>query len=139
MTVWCGFHAGGVIGPYFFFNDAGNAITVNEDRYRSMLTDFFLPELVRLGLNKMWFQQDGATWHTANLTIDLLKETFGNSIISRNGPVNYPPRSCDLTPLDFFLWGYVKSLVYSNHPTTLHELQTNIERVIGTNSFLQTI
>ena len=27
------------------------------------------------------------------------------------GPVNWPPRSCDITPLDFFLWGYVKSEV----------------------------
>ena len=35
-TVWCGFWAGGVIGPYFFENDAGNAVTVNGVRYRNM-------------------------------------------------------------------------------------------------------
>ncbi|GFS81693.1 uncharacterized protein TNCV_2706471 [Trichonephila clavipes] len=46
-------------------------------------------------------------------TIDLLKGTFGDCLISRFGPVNWPPRSCDLTPLDYFLWGYVKSLVYA--------------------------
>ena len=28
-TVWCGFWAGGVFGPYFFENEAGNAVTVN--------------------------------------------------------------------------------------------------------------
>ncbi|GFU09823.1 hypothetical protein TNCV_1292131 [Trichonephila clavipes] len=44
--------------------------------------------------------------------IDLLKDTFGDRLISRFGPVNWPPRSCDLTPLDYFLWGYVKSLVF---------------------------
>ena len=27
-TVWCGFWAGGVIGPYFFENDTRNAVTV---------------------------------------------------------------------------------------------------------------
>ncbi|GFY04745.1 uncharacterized protein TNCV_419991 [Trichonephila clavipes] len=59
---------------------------------------------------ELWFQQVGATCHTARATIDLLKDTFGDRLISRFGPVNWPPRSCDLTPLDYFLWGYVKSL-----------------------------
>ena len=66
---------------------------------------------------EMWFQQDGATCHTATATIDLLKSKFDDKLISRNGPVNWPPRSCDLTPLDYFLWGYVKSLVYADKPT----------------------
>ncbi|GFU93114.1 hypothetical protein TNCV_206591 [Trichonephila clavipes] len=44
----------------------------------------------------------------SSCTIDLLKNTFGDRLISRFGPVNWPPRSCDLTPLDYFLWGYVK-------------------------------
>ncbi|GFV10047.1 hypothetical protein TNCV_3346831 [Trichonephila clavipes] len=38
-----------------------------------------------------------ATCHTARATIDLLKDTFGDRLISRFGPVNWPPRSCDLT------------------------------------------
>ncbi|GFV07617.1 DDE_3 domain-containing protein [Trichonephila clavipes] len=54
-------------------------------------------------IQKLWFQQDGATCHTARATIDLLKDTFGDRLISRFGPVNWPPRSCDLTPLDYFL------------------------------------
>ncbi|GFW84746.1 uncharacterized protein TNCV_1814761 [Trichonephila clavipes] len=66
--------------------------------------------------SELWFQQDGATCHTARATIDLLKDTFGDRLISRFGPVNWPPRSCDLTPLDYFLWGYVKSLVYADKP-----------------------
>ncbi|GFX48299.1 hypothetical protein TNCV_4612991 [Trichonephila clavipes] len=44
---------------------------------------------------------------------------LGDRLISRFGPVNWPPRSCDLTPLDYFLWGYVKSLVYADKPQTL--------------------
>ncbi|GFW60980.1 putative transposable element [Trichonephila clavipes] len=78
---------------------------------------------------KLWFQQDGATGHTARATIDLLKDTFGDRLISRFGPVNWPPRSCDLTPLDYFLWGYVKSLVYADKPQTLDHLEDNIRRV----------
>ncbi|GFX89512.1 transposable element Tc3 transposase [Trichonephila clavipes] len=71
------------------------------------------------------------TCHTARATIDLLKDTFGDRLISRFGPVNWPPRSCDLTPLDYFLWGYVKSLVYADKPQTLDHLEDNIRRVIA--------
>ncbi|GFU70500.1 putative DD41D transposase [Trichonephila clavipes] len=78
---------------------------VNDDRYRAMITNFFIPELNNHDVKELWFQQDGATSHTTRATIDLLKDTFGDRLISRFGPVNWPPRSCDLTPLDYFLWG----------------------------------
>ncbi|GFT91140.1 DUF4817 domain-containing protein [Trichonephila clavipes] len=105
LTVWCALWAGGIIGPYFFKNDEGH--------------------------NELWFQQDRATCHTARATIDLLKDTFDDRLISRFGPVNWPPRSCDLTPLDYFLWGYVISQVYADKPQTLDHLEDNIRRVIA--------
>ncbi|GFX63644.1 uncharacterized protein TNCV_2824301 [Trichonephila clavipes] len=69
--------------------------------------------------------------HSSCATIDLLKDTFGDRLISTFGPMNWPPRSCDLTPLDYFLWGYVKSLVYADKPQTLDHLEHNIRRVIA--------
>ncbi|GFU88222.1 uncharacterized protein TNCV_846151 [Trichonephila clavipes] len=131
LTVWCALWAGGIIGPYFFKNDEGHNVTVNGDRYRAMITNFFIPELNNHDVQELWFQQDGATCHTARATIDLLKDTFGDRLISRFGPVNWPSRSCDLTPLDYFLWGYVKSLVYADKPQTLDHLEDNIRRVIA--------
>ncbi|GFW81523.1 DUF4817 domain-containing protein [Trichonephila clavipes] len=101
LTVWCALWAGGIIGPYFFKNDESHNVTVNGDRYRAMITNFFIPELNNHDVQELWFQQDGATCHTARATIDLLKDTFGDRLISRFRPVNWPPRSCDLTPLDF--------------------------------------
>ncbi|GFW33849.1 putative DD41D transposase [Trichonephila clavipes] len=103
LTVWCALWAGGIIGPYFFKNDEGHNVTVNGDRYRAMNTIFFIPELNNHDIQELWFQQDGATSHIARATIDLLKDTFGDRLISRFGPVNWPPRSSDLTPLDYFL------------------------------------
>ena len=76
VTVWCGFWAGGVIGPYFFENDVGEAVTVNSERYTTMITNFLWPILNHMDLDDMWFQQDGATCHTANATIDILHERF---------------------------------------------------------------
>ncbi|GFT18251.1 uncharacterized protein TNCV_710611 [Trichonephila clavipes] len=45
LTVWCALWAGGIIGPYFFKNDEGHNVTVNGDRYRAMIINFFIPEL----------------------------------------------------------------------------------------------
>ncbi|GFX66723.1 uncharacterized protein TNCV_3048221 [Trichonephila clavipes] len=45
LNVWCASWAGGIIGPYFFKNDEGHNVTVNGDRYRAMITNFFIPEL----------------------------------------------------------------------------------------------
>ncbi|GFU63791.1 uncharacterized protein TNCV_3321881 [Trichonephila clavipes] len=126
LTVWSALWAGGIIGPYFFKNDEGHNVTVNGDRYRAMITNFFIRELNNHDVQELWFQQDGATCHTARATIDLLKDTFGDRLISRFGPVDRPPRSCDLTPLDYFLWGYV----YADKPQTLDHLEDNIRRVI---------
>ncbi|GFX08996.1 uncharacterized protein TNCV_4165751 [Trichonephila clavipes] len=131
LTVWWALWAGGIIGPYFFKNDEGHNVTVNGDRYRAMITNFFIPELNNHDVQELLFQQDGATCHTARATIDLLNDTFGDRLISRFGPVNWPPISCDLTPLDYFLWGYVKSLVYADKPQTLDHLEDNIRRVIA--------
>ncbi|GFV22940.1 putative DD41D transposase [Trichonephila clavipes] len=114
-----------------FFKNDGHNVTVNGDRYRAMITNFFIPELNNHDVQELWFQQDGATCHTARATIDLLKDTFGDRLISRFGPVNWPPRSYDLTPLDYFLRDYVKSLVYADKPQTLDHLEDNIRRVIA--------
>ncbi|GFU80786.1 putative LOC101896122 [Trichonephila clavipes] len=68
-----------------FKNDEGHNVTVNGDRYRAMITNFFIPELNNHDVQELWFQQDGATCHTARATIDLLKDTFGDRLISRFG------------------------------------------------------
>ncbi|GFV56586.1 putative DD41D transposase [Trichonephila clavipes] len=102
LTVWCSLWAGGILPSKTM------KATTNHD------------------VQELWFQQDGATCHTARATID-----FGDRPISRFGPVNWPPRSCDLTLLDYFLWGYVKSLVYADEPQTLDHLEDNIRRVIA--------
>ncbi|GFV35963.1 uncharacterized protein TNCV_2867211 [Trichonephila clavipes] len=74
----------------FFRNDEGHNVTVNGERYRAMITNFFISELNNHDVQELWFQQDSATCHTARATIDLLKDTFGDRLISRFGPVNWP-------------------------------------------------
>ena len=43
--VRCAVGKAAVIGPYFFENINGNAVTVNSKRYTKMINNFFVPEL----------------------------------------------------------------------------------------------
>jgi hypothetical protein len=47
-----------------------------------------------------------------HISATMLGFTWTERWIDRSGPIAWPPRSPDLTPLDFFLWGYVKNIVY---------------------------
>ena len=79
----------------------------------------------------MWFQQDGATCYTTDTTIYNLHGRFEGVVISRRDDVNWLPRSCDLTPLDFFLRGFLKSQVYANKPQSTDALKVNITKLIA--------
>lgn len=131
VTVWCGFWSRGIVGPFFFENADEKAVTVNGERYRAMINDYLFPALAQENLDNIWFQQDGAPCHTAHSTIDLLATVFGNRIISRNSPIEWPPRSCDLTPLDYYLWGAVKDKCYANAPATIQDLKANIRTTMA--------
>ena len=82
-------------------------VTVNGARYHAMISDFLLPEIEARNLDDIRFQQDGATCHTAAQTMDLLRGHFEDQLFSIFGSVSWPPRSCDITPLDFFFFGAV--------------------------------
>lgn len=128
VTVWAAISAKGLIGPYLFENSRGHAVTVNTDRYVEMLQEFLRPTLAGLQeYNSLtWFQQDGATCHTSNASMQVVQAMFPGKVISKRGNIEWPPRSPDLSPPDFFLWGFLKNKVYSNKPRTITALKENI-------------
>ena len=131
VTVWCAVSVFGVIGPYFFEED-GETVTVTSERYIQMLRQFLQRELRRrhMEARQIWFQQDGATAHTARNSMQVLREMFPQHVISRFGDINWPARSPDLSAPDYFLWGYLKGKVYQERPHTIQQLKENIETEI---------
>jgi len=123
VTVWCGMTSRGLIGPLFF---DGN---VTAAAYLTMLTEFLWPNLMR---RRLYFQQDGAPAHYALNVRAWLDSKFGNRWIGRRGPIEWPARSPDLTPCDFFLWGYLKDRVYSAKYRTIDELKVRIREACAT-------
>jgi len=102
VTVWCAVWSRGVIGPYFFEDEDGKAITVTSQHYTEMINEFLSPNLPPNN-GTVWFQQNGATAHTAVISIAALRRLFSQRVISRFGDVTWPPRSPDLSASDIFL------------------------------------
>ena len=78
----------------------------------------------------MIFQQDGAPPHYANVVRDALNEKLPGRWMGRRGPIEWPARSPDLSPLDFFLWGYIKDKVYQTRLKSIDELKRAVLREI---------
>ncbi|GBN43452.1 hypothetical protein AVEN_243422-1 [Araneus ventricosus] len=73
--------------------------------------------------SSMWFQHDGASTHYGIDVCLHLNATYGQQWIGGEGAaVLWPARSPDLTCLDYFLWGYVKSLVYETPVNSAEDL-----------------
>ena len=64
--------------------------------------------------------------HITEATLDVLCSVFEDRIISRRADAVWPPRSCDLTPLDYYLWGAVKGKCYADKPETIDALKNKI-------------
>jgi hypothetical protein len=90
--------------------------------------EVFINQLHEDELQREYFQQDGAPPHVAHQTINYLQEFFGDRLVSRD---RWPPRSPDLTPLDFYLFGSLKTKVFRNRIHTLEELQAAIVEEIN--------
>ena len=65
-------------------------------------------------------------WRYAEATFDVLRPDFEDRIICRTAD-----RSCDFTPLNYYLWGAVKDKCYTDKPETINALKNNIHDAFG--------
>lgn len=122
VLVWCGFSGTNMYGPYFFDS------TVKWDNYLEMLKKYFWPRFSKnKNRDRFYFQQDGAPPHRKKEVQEWLESKFNDRFLKSS---QWPPRSPDLNPCDFSLWGGLKSSVYSPKPETLEELKQNITREV---------
>lgn len=125
-NVWAGILGSEIIGPFFI---DGN---LNGPKYLDLLITHVVPAMKESAANQnipweeVFFQQDGAPPHFSVDVRNYLNEIFPNRWIGRKGPILWPPRSPDLTSLDFFLWGYLKDKVFRTRPENLDEMCNRI-------------
>ena len=120
FNMWVGIVGRRIIGP-FFYN-----YNLNSEHYLNLLQNNLEEALDNLPLAETrnhWFQQDGAPAHNGRAVTDYLSARFPEKLISTYSETPWPARSPDITPLDFFLWGYVENYVYKSNFETEDELR----------------
>ena len=126
VIVWAAMSHRGIIGPFFFDE------SVNGENYLEMLKTFLWPQLAPLpDIDRLHFMQDGAPPHFARTVRQWLDQVFEGRWIGRRGPIEWPPRSPDMTPMDFYLWGHIKHLVFQRKPRNTGDLRTFIRDAIN--------
>ena len=95
-----------------------------------MLNEFLFTKIEEEDIGNVWLQQDYATCHTAEATLDVMRPVFEDHIISRSADIAWPPRSCNLTALNY-LQGAVKGKCYADKLETIDALKDNIREAIG--------
>ncbi|XP_039309087.1 uncharacterized protein LOC120358566 [Solenopsis invicta] len=127
FNVWAGIFGTTILGPVIL-PDILNGVSYVE--FLSENLPDFLEDVPLADRNKIIFQQDGAGPHNARVVTNFLNEQFPDRWMGRYGPIRWPARSPDLNPLDFFLWGHCKEIIYRKLP----ENETQDEQlVIDTN------
>ena len=102
VMVWAAISSEGICGPHFFDEN------VNAENYLLFLQQHVFPIAARD--RGIWFMQDGAPAHFARKVREQLDKSFKNRWIGRRGAIEWAPRSCDLTPCDFFpMWVFEAS------------------------------
>lgn len=123
VNVWAGMIDSQIIGPFLI---EGN---LTAEKYLEMLQNQIIPAIRNLVGNdfiNIWFQHDGAPPHYGRVVRAFLNYTFPGRWIGRRGEVEWPARSPDLSPLDFFFWGYIKNRIYATKPADENELWQRI-------------
>lgn len=121
VNLWAGLYDNRLIGPYRLPNRLTAAA------YLEFLRDTLFEELPLQMLRHMWFMHDGAPPHFSGDVRAFLDAECPRRWIGRGGYISWPPRSPDLTPMDFCVWGYMKTLVYAEPIDTEAELVRAID------------
>jgi hypothetical protein len=111
VNVFCAMSKAKIYGPFFLAEK-----TIGEFYYLDMLQSWLFPQLEQDEANII-LQLDGAPPHFHREVRSLLNGTLPHRWIGRGADdddmfLKWPPRSPDLTPLDFYFWGYIKDKVY---------------------------
>ena len=124
VMAWVGVVGKKVLPVHWFEEKKG----VNGETYLNMLKDKVWPAVKGIANRRnLYFQQDGATPHTTNQVMDFLNQKFQGRVISRKADFEWPPKSPDLNPLDYWFWGHCEAEVIRTKPTTLDQLKQEVE------------
>lgn len=125
LNVWMGAINDKLVGPYFLPQNLNGEFY--EDFLRNHLRNLLIEaDVAEEVIDGITFQHDGCPAHYRIGVRQFLDDNYPNRWIGRGGPIPWPARSPDLTPLDFYVWGHMKQLVYETPVSTVDELRQKI-------------
>jgi len=133
VACWAGLCAKGIVGPIFLKEGE----KIDGETYLRILNEAFSEASRRRMVEGYHFQQDGAPPHRTPRVLELIKSRFQDRVIaldfskSTGSGIDWPPKSPDLSPLDFYLWGKVKDLVYRDRFERIEDPETKIRAVMN--------
>lgn len=128
FNIWIGIVRQRMIGPFIYDEN------LNAQRYVNILENIvepYLEDLPLADLVRKFYQQDGAPAHNAAVTRNKLNQMFEDRWMGTRGPIPWPARSPDLSPLDFFIWGFVKDQIFKTIPETRQDLEQRVRNTIA--------
>jgi len=128
-NVWAGIMGSQILGPIYLLDNINGA---NYLEFLQNTMPEFLDEIPLIERNNIIFQQDGARPYNARVVTNYLDQMFPERWMGRYDPIRWPARSPDLNPLDFFLWGYCKEIVYKKLPENIDDLDVKLHEAIWT-------
>lgn len=123
VNVWAGIFGQRIIGPFFLNRN------LNAEYYLELLEEQILPTLNDASREnqEVWYQMDGCPAHNTLTVREYLHYAFNGNVIGIHHTINWPARSPDIAPNDFFLWGHLKNKIYNDkNYTNLDELKNAI-------------
>ncbi|GBP24278.1 hypothetical protein EVAR_9376_1 [Eumeta japonica] len=121
INVWAAILDENLIGPVFINGK------LTDQKYLDIVNNHvcgYLEDLPLAALQDTWYQYDEAEPH--NTSTSRLNDLFGKKLIGPHGPRRWPPQSPDLTPMDYFLWEYIKGVVFESECETKEEMRSRI-------------
>ena len=95
-------------------------LSVSGDNYVEILHDTAVPQLrTKANFDKLYLQQDGTPPHYARTVREYLQQAVRQRWFGGRGSIEWPPRSPDLTPLDFFFGVQSRTRFIREIPTQL--------------------
>lgn len=124
VNVWCGILGDNLLGPYVLH---GRLTGETYLHFLENILPCLLEDVPLTTRRAIWFMHDGAPAHNSHIVQDHLNRTFHGRLIANRGPISWPPRSPDLNPLDFYLWGQLKTIVYATPVDRQEDLLPRIQ------------
>ncbi|KAG5889937.1 hypothetical protein JTB14_028946 [Gonioctena quinquepunctata] len=128
VNVWAGILGNHIVGPLFLNTNSTGEVYLEllQNAIESLILEILEDNPDEFGNLEITFQQDGAPPHYYGAVRRYLDEEYRGRWIGRRGSTEWPARSPDLTPLNFFLWGYLESKVYATEPNNIDVLKQRI-------------